>query len=229
MDALSATELLSVWESGSNQLPLQRALIMLAAGCAEVSSDSLARLTIGQRDGQLLALREMTFGPELSGLTDCPQCEEKIELSFKSSDIRPASEGEPPTEIAVQLNGSKARFRLPTSADLLAVKSTEQLLERCLLSGSDHLTEDFVTAASAKISSADPMADIRLTLNCPSCEHTWNAPFDIVAFLWREISAAARRLLREIHTLASAYGWTESEILALSPMRRRAYLEMIGA
>jgi hypothetical protein len=79
------------------------------------------------------------------------------------------------------------------------------------------------------MSNADPMADIHLALNCPSCEHKWMAPFDIVAFLWREISAAARRLLREVHTLASAYGWTESEILALSPVRRRAYLEMIGA
>ena len=71
------------------------------------------------------------------------------------------------------------------------------------------------------MSGADPMADIHLALNCPSCEHKWEAPFDIVAFLWREISAAARRLLREVHTLASAYGWTETEILALSPARRR--------
>ena len=123
-------------------------------------------------------------------------------------------------------NGRELRFRLPTSADLLAVKSAEQLLERCSLSGDGQLAEDFVAAVGEKMSDADPMADIHLALNCPNCEYNWEAAFDIVAFLWREISAAARRLLREVHTLASAYGWTESEILGMSPARRRAYLEM---
>jgi hypothetical protein len=226
MHALSATELLSVWESGSSQVPLQRALTMLAAASPEALSDSLARLTVGQRDARLLALRELTFGAELTGVTDCLECGEKIELSFKSSDIRPATETEPPAELTVQSNGREVRFRLPTSADLLAVNSPEQLLERCLLSGGNHMTENFISMVADKMSSADPMAEIHLALNCPSCEHRWEAPFDIVAFLWREISAAARRLLREVHTLASAYGWTETEILALSPARRRIYLEM---
>jgi hypothetical protein len=38
----------------------------------------------------------------------------------------------------------------------------------------------------------------------------------------------ARSLLAEVHSLARAYGWTESEILALSPQRRSTYLEMVG-
>jgi hypothetical protein len=226
MHALSARELLSVWESGSNQRPLQRGLAMLAAASPETSSDSLARLTIGQRDARLLALREAMFGAEMTGVTDCPECGEKIELSFNCSDIHPASETEPPLELAVQSNGHEVRFRLPTSADLLGVKTSDELLERCLLSGGNYLTEDLVPAVAEKMSSADPMAEVHLSLNCPSCEHKWTALFDIVAFLWREINAAARRLLREVHTLASAYGWTEAEILSLSPARRRVYLEM---
>jgi hypothetical protein len=229
MRALSATELLSVWESGRNQIPLQRALTMLAVACPGASSDSLARLTIGQRDARLLALREQTFGSEITGVSDCPECGEKLELSFNSSDIGPVTEAEPPTELAVQSNGGEVRFRLPTSADLLAVNNTEQLLEHRLLRGGEQVTENCRISVGEKMLSVDPMAEIHLALNCPSCEHKWEAPFDIVAFLWREISAAARRLLREVHTLASAYGWTESEILSLTPARRRAYLEMIGA
>lgn len=226
MHTLSATELLSVWESGSNQSPLQRALTILAAACPEASSDSLARLTIGQRDARLLALRETMFGPELIGITDCPECGEKVELSFNYSDIHPQPESEAPAELAVQSNGREVPFRLPTTADLLAVNSSEQLLERCLLDRGNHLTKDFVPVIIEKMSKADPLADIHLALNCPSCAHQWEAVFDIVAFLWREISAAARRLLREVHTLASVYGWTEPEILSLSPARRRVYLEM---
>ena len=37
------------------------------------------------------------------------------------------------------------------------------------------------------------------------------------------------RILREVHTLAAAYGWSEAEILALSPARRRVYLELAAA
>ena len=228
MHALSATELLSVWERGNSQLPLQRALTVLTAASPETSSDSLASLTIGQRDTRLLALREMMFGSELTGVTDCPECGEKIELSLNCSDLHSVTKSEPPAELEVQSNGRELRFRLPTSADLLAVSSPEELLERCLLSGGNHLTEDVVAVAGEKMSCADSMADVHLALNCPSCGHKWEAPFDIVAFLWHEISATARRLLREVHTLASEYGWTESEILALNPARRRTYLEMIG-
>ena len=227
MHALSATELLSVWESGSSQIPVLRALTILEAACPEASVDSLADLPIGRRDARLLALRERMFGPELTGITDCPECAEKIELSFRCSDVHQQEENEPPTELDVRSNGREIRFRLPTSADLLAVNSAEQLLERCLLDrGNNHPTKEILPAVVEKMSSADPMADIHLVMNCPNCAHKWEAAFDIVAFLWREISAAARRLLREIHTLASAYGWTEPEILSLSPARRRAYLEM---
>jgi hypothetical protein len=34
-------------------------------------------------------------------------------------------------------------------------------------------------------------------------------------------------VLWELHTLASAYGWSESESLALSDTRRAMYLEMV--
>ena len=177
MRALSASELLKVWESGRSQVPLQRALTMLAAACPETSPDSLASLTIGQRDDRLLELREVIFGSALTGLTDCPECGENIELNFNCSDIRPATEPEPPQELAVQSNGREVRFRLPTSADLLAASSAEELLERCLLNGGDRRTEDLVPAVSEKMLSTDPMAEIQLALNCPNCGHKWEAPW----------------------------------------------------
>jgi hypothetical protein len=228
MRALSATELVSVWERGNSQPPVQRALALLAAACPDSPPDTLANLSIGQRDARLLAMRELTFGAEFTGLADCPACNEKIELTFNASDIRPAAETETPAELTLHVDGRNLRVRLPTSADLLAVNSREQLLDRCLLNGRDHLPDQVVSSVIELMSRADPMADIQLALNCSSCGCKWEAPFDIVAFLWREINAAARGLLREVHTLASAYGWTESEILALSPARRRFYLERVS-
>jgi hypothetical protein len=48
-----------------------------------------------------------------------------------------------------------------------------------------------------------------------------------VSYLWAEVHSWALRTLHEVNVLASAYGWRESDILALSQWRRQAYLEMV--
>jgi hypothetical protein len=72
----------------------------------------------------------------------------------------------------------------------------------------------------------DPLAETRLTLHCVKCGNEWEETFDIVVFVWAEIEARARRLLTEVNTLASAYGWTEAEILSLTANRRARYVQM---
>jgi hypothetical protein len=79
------------------------------------------------------------------------------------------------------------------------------------------------------LAEADPLADVQLAVSCPSCGTRQQVSFDILSFFWTEIEAWAWRILREVHTLASAYGWHEHDILALSPRRRQSYLEMVGA
>ena len=51
--------------------------------------------------------------------------------------------------------------------------------------------------------------------------------FDIVALFWAELAAEANRLLREVDTLAASVQLAEADILALSPRRRQAYLELV--
>lgn len=76
---------------------------------------------------------------------------------------------------------------------------------------------------------ADPQANIRLSLTCPSCANPWEEGFDITDFFWSEVDAWAPRLLREVHVLAAAHGWSESEILAMTPQRRQIYMELVRA
>jgi len=78
------------------------------------------------------------------------------------------------------------------------------------------------------MSEIDPQADTKLSLVCPSCEHAWQADFDIISFFWREIDAWAQRTLLEVVYLASAYGWREADILNMSPWRRHFYLGALG-
>jgi hypothetical protein len=77
------------------------------------------------------------------------------------------------------------------------------------------------------MAAADPRADVELALACPACAHEWTAAFDAAAFLWSELDAWTRRTLHDVHTLATAYGWTEAEVLALG-RRRHVYLELVG-
>src|SRR5438552_18487679 len=88
MRPLSASQLLEVWEKGTNLLASQRALLLLAATCAEFTSEQVAQFGVGQRDMLLLALREQTFGPHLASIATCPACAARLEFSVNAADIR---------------------------------------------------------------------------------------------------------------------------------------------
>jgi hypothetical protein len=93
----------------------------------------------------------------------------------------------------------------------------------------DELPARVMSVVVEHMATADHQADVDLALTCPACAHQWIVPFDIASFFWQEIAAWAIRILQDVHTLASAYGWSERDILAMSPNRRQAYLEMVGA
>jgi len=250
MRALSAPELLSVWEWGGGQPAAQRALALLAAACPDISHDALVGLSIGRRDALLLTLREWAFGPQLVSVASCPGCDERLELSFGVSDIRVAAasgqlpDGEAANEpLLVSVGGVEVRFRLPNSLDLSAVAGSQDvaatrrwLLERCVVSALqdgqqadlDQLPAEVTEAIAARMDEADPQANVQLALSCPICGHEWQATFDIVSFFWNEIETWAYRTLRQVHRLASAYGWSQADILALSPWRRQFYLDLVS-
>ena len=240
---LSAQEIVKIWEVGQAQLPAERALTLLSACCPKAAREELERMNIGKRDALLLAFRERLFGPHFSGLATCPECNAHLEIGFHSSEVRTTvlSETTGPFEIA--FSDFEFTCRLPNSADLLAVirqgnsgAVSNALFDRCLLEkryqgreiASDRLPGEVVEAIVSEMARRDPQADIRFALNCPDCTHHWEAIFDIVSFAWNEISAWAGRLLRQVHTLALAYGWRESDILRMSSWRRQAYLEMLS-
>lgn len=248
MRALSASELLDIWERGLAQPAAQRALTLLGAACPDTPADTLAELSIGQRDARLLTLREWTFGPQLVSLTTCLGCGERLELTFNVADIRVPSpthgeNGEGVEPLSLSVSDYEVCFRLPNSLDLAATADSEDiaaarhlLLERCLLAthqdgekpATDQLPADIIDAVVEQMAQADPQADVQLALSCPVCSHQWQATFDIVSFFWSEINAWAYRILREVHILAAAYGWREADILTMTPWRRQLYREMVS-
>ncbi|OUL98523.1 hypothetical protein [Variovorax sp. JS1663] len=231
-------ELLKVWESGVQASHTQRGLLLLGVALPQSDADALARAGIGHRDAWLLTLRETLFGSDVACVLPCPACGEHIELTFGVGDIR-AGHAEHGQICEVSAAGSTGRFRLPTSADLLAVEheSDAQAAERLLLTRlwdgpgpmpPTQLPCELADAAAAAMSEADRQADVLLELCCPACNRRNQAPFDIAGYLWRELDRWALDLLQCVHVLASRYGWSEDCILAMSPARRGAYLDLMG-
>lgn len=222
---LAAQQLLQAWERGLGQSPTRRALALLDA--AE-PGQAPAQLTIGARDAALLRLRAQLFGDDIAALAHCPACRAPLDIAFRTADVSVAHTPVPGPH-RLQVDGIDIGYRLPTSDDLLAVAqrddAAEALLLRCVEADAP-LSPAAVAALTQAIAAADPQACIELALQCPDCGHGWNALFDIVTFLWSEVSALAHRLLRDVHMLARAYGWSEAEILGMSAQRRQCYLEL---
>jgi hypothetical protein len=239
MQAPTAAELLGAWERSAALGPAERedALLRLV-----LPDHDPVGLTVGERDARLLEMRELLFGGELDGAADCPRCCEPVEYSVPARTL--LAERAPPANgdgLGLSAFGYELRLRLPTGADLAAAASARDLdgarrvlLERCVLSATAdgreeapaRLPPEVVAALAERLAQVDTLADARLGLTCPGCACDWTVALEIGVWLWSEVESWAWRTLFDVHALASAYGWSEAEILALGP-RRELYLELV--
>jgi|HubBroStandDraft_4_1064222.scaffolds.fasta_scaffold01668_6 hypothetical protein len=235
-------KLFQIWEAALDRPPLARSVAMLRAAGTVRTAEDPAALPIGARDLELLSLREEAFGVDVAGIAACPNCAERVEIRFRTDDVRHPT-AVAPDSLSLESGGYKVRFHLPSSADLLSIEAVgdenengRRILECCVsevtLDGApvpaQALPEALQEAVAAAMAAADPQAEIEISLECPACTCHWTEIFDIDSFFWTELQAWAARILREIHQLASAYGWSEREILALPPLRRNTYLNLIA-
>jgi hypothetical protein len=235
MRALNDSDFLNLWETGFRRHPLDRALLTLGAALPETPYESLADWPLGRRNKALAELRCSCFGHGLRAWIACTHCAEKLEFEMDGRVLAGEGlEGGRGSEEPIFVNGRA--FRLPTSRDLALtagesnpVVAAIRLVDSCRVEAgeSSGWTEEELDEIGERMAFADPLAETRLTLNCPKCGNEWEETIDIASFLWEEIEARVRRLLFAIHTLASAYGWAEAEILSLSENRRALYLEMV--
>jgi hypothetical protein len=236
----SQSDLLAAWESGrGSQSPVIRALALLSLARPEAERRELSAVSVGARDRTLLGLRESLFGPRLGGVARCEACGETLEFECMVSDLQTP---EPSAETAtLDAEGYALTLRPPNSVDLMeaarvpGAAAQTALLARCVTEARRDgqavafaaLPPSVTGAAARRLADLDPQADMRLDLSCPTCGRGWSIPFDIAAYLWTELDSLAQRLMAEIHELATAYGWSEHDILALSPVRRRHYLALV--
>jgi hypothetical protein len=220
---------------GTNDRP---ALVtaLLAASMAPAGAERWWQCPVGERTAALLALLGESEGAETLALSircEAAGCGARLEIELRYAALAvpaPASG----TITILRDDGDALTLRRPTGEDLrrwraLRPASREHALMTMLTSlrtAGEPRPDDAARAAEA-LAEADPLVAFAVFCACPTCGREAEHEIDLEGLVLQRLAARQRALLREVHTLASHYGWTEREILAVAPARRGRYVELI--
>jgi hypothetical protein len=219
-------QILALWERGAG-------LDRWARDDALLAPDR--PVALGARNAALLALRSALFPRAWPLRSRCPRCGEECE--FAADSVALADTLAPAAAAADNVGaGGPIALRAPTVEDLHAVAAlpdtgdaARALLARCASVDADALDAPTRERLEASLEALDPGAVVSFALSCPACTAQWSAVVDVGEALWSELQRTAERALVAVDALARAYGWSEDAVLALSPVRRAAYLQLVGA
>lgn len=233
--------LLMLWECGLGRAGWSRADALLEAA----SGARVTARTPGELNAALVALHARMFGRSMDLLSHCPSCGVVAQFSCDGDTLVQAESDGPATPVfIVEEDNHRVEFRLPEPADLESSGPDEspeafadRVIARCVLASTrDHVSVptselpiSVLDAVSQRMEALDPDASLSFALACPECAARWSAPLDLGELVWQKVQAAAEHLLLDIDALARAYGWTEADVLRLSPERRAAYVQMVTA
>jgi hypothetical protein len=235
MRGLEAADVLALWERGAMRHPLDRSAMLVAAARPDIAPEAIAELPLGTVTASLLGLRTASFGARIASHVDCERCGQRLELELDARTLLQPEADDDAALRVVEVAG--LRVRVPCLRDLAAIadaadpaRAVRRLLVRCTLSGDgERVSDDALREVEDALEALDPNADLAIALRCVVCGHEGSAELDAGTLLWDEIEARAQALLREVHQLARAYGWSEAQILGLGAARRASYLAMVGA
>jgi len=229
------TDVLTLWERACNAGPLARDDALLG---------DEAPASLAARNAALLSLRARLFGPAQRVRAVCPACDAALEFVIDCDELARTLQ---PTADAcgvhdLHRDGYRIAYRLPDIDDWRAAAASSEFvpsfMQRCILrcerdDGAPctpaSLPSAVTDALSYALEALEPGACIDFDLRCPECAEQWSAPMDCATVLYGELRARAEDLLVEVDALARAYGWSEPQVLALSPTRRAAYLQLVGS
>jgi hypothetical protein len=229
--------LLAAWDAARGQPAWRRPLLVAAALDGGPAPEGRP---LGELNARLLALAADWFTDRLDGVVPCAHCGERLELQLPVRQALSLAPYPPdPQPFTVDGEGWRVATRLPTPADLAAAAEADDGVEGAqdLLLGRLVVAVEpagaladpaVVEAVDAALAERDPLGALTVSVACPDCGHTDSATVDVGAWWWTLAEARIRRIVEEVHRLARAYGWSEPEVLAVSPHRRAWYLELVA-
>jgi hypothetical protein len=234
-----ASQLLELWERAVVVRPWERGDVLLGA-------TGVTPATLSERNAALLQLRSRLFGSAQPLRCNCITCGTTTEFTIDCEALaRELSAADADSEQMLSVDGFHITFRVPSPADVHTAASlasdrdafVSMLLERCVTAcvrtdGEAFPARDLPVRVAAALSQGmeaiEQGAVVRFDLTCPECRAQWRSVMDCADVLWCEVQSRAERLLLDVDALARCYGWSEPEVLALTPTRRAAYLQLAG-
>jgi hypothetical protein len=199
--------------------------------------DLLGRLAFGGRAAttpwdvatrQLLVIAAARGRAEV--VTDCPTCATQVEATVPVEQLVQAHD-----ERSTGNRPANGPARPPAVADMVAAaalapdEAADEIARRC---GLDVLDDDVLAATLARWDDEHVLLAPSLATTCPACGTEVELAIDAVALAWATVGDLATAVLDDVTALARGFGWTETEVLAVPPARRRMYrdqLEGMGA
>jgi len=171
-----------------------------------------------------------------------PRCQQSMEIELSFADLDTLHPDGADGELLQFPSGaaSPLAFRRPTGDDLRRWReqfsghtdSAPSLVQTLLVSepanaASVELPSDETCAAA--FAEFDSLVAFQVLTTCPHCQHENTLPFDLETHALSRLALVQQRLYQENHRLASAYGWSEADILRVPRNRRQRYLAQLEA
>lgn len=187
-----------------------------------------ARITLA------VAVAELATGQAIEVTLPCA-CGETASLELTAAELLAFARDRAAGRTELDVGG--VRVRIPVGRDQLRwlelgrARASDADLARGVLSqlaGGVALEDADLPAIERALAEADPLVDFQIDSSCPDCGAALHAAVDLEAIALGRLRRVQRTLIEEVHALASAYHWTEEQIVALPAWRRGEYLALTG-
>lgn len=224
-----------VVETALAPVPALTELAGRVTGHAAGGTLDVAGLPATDLDAAALVIRRAWIGDAIRADTACPGCGERIDVAFGIGDYLGHHRPRRPRGVTEDagwftLDRARVRFRIPTVSDLLGVSAASRpaqaLAGRCV--EAPELPRALARRLDHALAALAPRLDGLLGGACPGCGEVVRMRFDPLGYVLAELRNVFSGVYREVHALASAYGWPEDAILALPRSRRRRYASVIS-
>ena len=215
-------------------LNLLEALITKGTGKDITGNVHAGKIVTADRDRILAQLYISVYGSRVESTLDCEHCRNAFDLDFSMDELLShyqLTSAEPTEDGSYQIEPG-TRFRFPTGEDevMLAESSPTDaedfLMMKCFLEGD--FTNDRAKVQEA-MSEMGPVLNVDMQASCPECGRQQQVQFDIQSFFLTKLRQERPQLIREIHSLAINYHWTQDVILNLPRNLRKQLACLIEA
>lgn len=205
-----------------------------ALGDAPASRQRVDSLSVPDRRYLMIRLAEMLGMSSSWSSHGCAQCGAPFDFVLDLAQLPVVPAGRAYSRISVQTGAGPLRLRVPTGADQLriaAIRDDDEALctvaAFCIAPQGDgpapKLSPADIEAIDAAVEDAAPKIPWAIDAACPECGTGNVIPIDVSAWLGRLAGGPTV----DVHEIATAYGWSERDILSLTRAKRQRYLALI--